>query len=198
MSSLRGRLAKSDTLSLARLHAGRCLVLRPSSCTCSRSPPRWARLKVFAGLVLLCIPTGLERNAETMLRPCQSPGTPCVLGRLELGTTCVLEDADVSLVSLANVIQTGVKMELEDCALPLLAGMVCTDDVTKAFAGVHYAILVGSMPRKDGMERKDLLKANVGIFKVCVCVCVCLCVCVCVFVCVCSINCCGGGLCNSP
>ncbi len=56
-------------------------------------------------------------------------------------------------------------MELQDCALPLLAGTVLTDDVAKAFAGVHYAVLVGSMPRKDGMERSDLLKANVGIFK---------------------------------
>lgn len=56
-------------------------------------------------------------------------------------------------------------MELQDCALPLLAGTVLTDDVAKAFAGVHYAILVGSMPRKDGMERSDLLRANVGIFK---------------------------------
>jgi len=60
----------------------------------------------------------------------------------------------------------GVKMELEDCALSLLHGVVCTDDPMVAFKGADVAILVGAMPRKQGMERKDLLKANAGIFKV--------------------------------
>lgn len=59
----------------------------------------------------------------------------------------------------------GVVMELEDCALPLLAGVVPTTDVKEAFTGVDYALLVGAMPRKDGMERADLLKANAAIFK---------------------------------
>jgi malate dehydrogenase len=59
----------------------------------------------------------------------------------------------------------GVVMELEDCALPLLHGVVPTADYTEGFAGVDYAILVGAMPRKEGMERSDLLKANVSIFK---------------------------------
>jgi malate dehydrogenase len=59
----------------------------------------------------------------------------------------------------------GVMMELEDCAFPLLAGMVPSDDPLKAFADVNYALLVGAMPRKQGMERGDLLAANGGIFK---------------------------------
>jgi malate dehydrogenase len=58
----------------------------------------------------------------------------------------------------------GVVMELNDCAFPLLHGIVATDDLSVAFKDVDYAILVGSMPRKDGMERKDLLSANGGIF----------------------------------
>jgi malate dehydrogenase len=59
----------------------------------------------------------------------------------------------------------GVAMELEDCAFPLLAGMVETDDADTAFGDVDVALLVGAMPRKDGMERADLLSANGGIFK---------------------------------
>ncbi len=58
----------------------------------------------------------------------------------------------------------GVIMELNDCAFPLLAGTVATDDPNVAFKDVDYAYLVGAMPRKDGMERKDLLEANGGIF----------------------------------
>jgi len=59
----------------------------------------------------------------------------------------------------------GVGMELEDCAFPLLAGMVRTDDADTAFGDVDVALLVGAMPRKEGMERSDLLSANGGIFK---------------------------------
>ena len=59
----------------------------------------------------------------------------------------------------------GVKMELDDCAFPLLAGVVCTDDANVAFGDVDVAMLVGAMPRKAGMERADLLSANGGIFK---------------------------------
>ena len=58
----------------------------------------------------------------------------------------------------------GVKMELDDCAFPLLAGTVETSDANEAFNGADYALLVGSMPRKAGMERSDLLEANGGIF----------------------------------
>ncbi|MFZ6003991.1 MAG: malate dehydrogenase [Actinomycetota bacterium] len=59
----------------------------------------------------------------------------------------------------------GVGMELEDCAFPLLAGMVKTDDADVAFGDADFALLVGAMPRKEGMERADLLGANGGIFK---------------------------------
>lgn len=58
----------------------------------------------------------------------------------------------------------GVAMELDDCAFPLLAGMVKTDDADVAFGDADYALLVGAMPRKAGMERADLLEANGGIF----------------------------------
>ncbi|MEX1279267.1 MAG: malate dehydrogenase [Acidimicrobiia bacterium] len=60
----------------------------------------------------------------------------------------------------------GVAMELEDCAFPLLAGMVRTDDPEVGFGDADYALLVGAMPRKAGMERADLLEANGAIFTV--------------------------------
>jgi malate dehydrogenase len=60
----------------------------------------------------------------------------------------------------------GVVMELEDCAFPLLAGVVITDDPKTAFRDVDAAFLVGSRPRSQGMERRDLLSANAEIFKV--------------------------------
>jgi malate dehydrogenase len=60
----------------------------------------------------------------------------------------------------------GVRMELDDCAFPLLAGVVGTDDADRAFEGTNYALLVGAMPRKEGMERADLLSANGAIFTV--------------------------------
>jgi len=59
----------------------------------------------------------------------------------------------------------GVVLELEDCALPLLRGVVATTDVKEAFSDVDYALMVGAMPRREGMERADLLKANASIFK---------------------------------
>jgi malate dehydrogenase len=60
----------------------------------------------------------------------------------------------------------GVVMELDDCAFPLLDGYTTTDDANVAFDGANIALLVGSMPRKAGMERADLLEANGGIFTV--------------------------------
>ncbi|KNE63604.1 malate dehydrogenase [Allomyces macrogynus ATCC 38327] len=59
----------------------------------------------------------------------------------------------------------GVAMELQDCALPLLAEVIQTTNPLVAFKDVDYAILLGAMPRREGMQRKDLLRANVGIFK---------------------------------
>jgi malate dehydrogenase len=58
----------------------------------------------------------------------------------------------------------GVAMELEDCAFPLVAGIVCTDQADIAFKDTDYALLVGARPRGPGMERKDLLEANAAIF----------------------------------
>jgi malate dehydrogenase len=60
----------------------------------------------------------------------------------------------------------GVVMELEDCAFPLLQGVVVTDDPKAAFKDADYALLVGARPRSKGMERKDLLEANGAIFTV--------------------------------
>ncbi|MFM8847510.1 MAG: malate dehydrogenase [Actinomycetota bacterium] len=79
------------------------------------------------------------------------PDTPVILQLLEI--TPALKALE------------GVKMELDDCAFPLLAGVVCTDDANVAFGDVDVALLVGAMPRKAGMERGDLLSANGGIFK---------------------------------
>lgn len=78
------------------------------------------------------------------------PDTPLVLQMLEI--TPALGALD------------GVAMELDDCAFPLLAGMVKTDDPEEAFADADVALLVGAMPRKAGMERSDLLAANGSIF----------------------------------
>ena len=78
------------------------------------------------------------------------PDQPVVLQMLEI---------EPALGALA-----GVKMELDDCAFPLLAGTMETSDANEAFNGADYALLVGSMPRKAGMERSDLLEANGGIF----------------------------------
>src|SRR5207302_1238575 len=58
----------------------------------------------------------------------------------------------------------GVAMELDDCSFPTLQDMLLTDDPNKAFRDVNWALLVGSFPRKQGMERKDLLGINGKIF----------------------------------
>jgi malate dehydrogenase len=60
---------------------------------------------------------------------------------------------------------SGVKMELDDCAFGPLVDVITTDDANVAFGDADVALLVGAMPRKDGMERSDLLSANGGIFK---------------------------------
>jgi malate dehydrogenase len=79
------------------------------------------------------------------------PDTPVVLRLLEI------EPAMKAL--------EGVVMELDDCAFPLLAGVEATSDLAHAFTGTSWALLVGSIPRKAGMERGDLLNVNGGIFK---------------------------------
>jgi len=77
---------------------------------------------------------------------------PVILQMLELP----MEKAQAAL--------KGVMMELEDCAFPLLAGMVGTDDAHVAFKDADIAMLVGARPRGPGMERKDLLLENAKIF----------------------------------
>lgn len=77
------------------------------------------------------------------------------------------QEVVLQLLDIAPAMEVlgGVKMELEDCALPLLKGVVCTSDPKISFKDADVAILVGAMPRKQGMERKDLLRANAAIFK---------------------------------
>src|SRR4030081_523498 len=58
----------------------------------------------------------------------------------------------------------GVVMELEDCAFPLVKSIIPTADLDEGFRGVNWALLVGSVPRKQGMERKELLGINGKIF----------------------------------
>jgi malate dehydrogenase len=60
----------------------------------------------------------------------------------------------------------GVAMELDDCALPTLDGVIATDQADEAFDNTDYALLVGANPRGPGMERSDLLKGNAEIFSV--------------------------------
>src|SRR3984885_12066984 len=79
------------------------------------------------------------------------PDTPVILQLLEI--TPALKPLE------------GVKMELDDCAFPLLAGVGCPDGAGVCLGDVDIALLVGAMPRKAGMERSDLLTANGGIFK---------------------------------
>lgn len=68
-------------------------------------------------------------------------------------------------IPIAETALNGVVLELQDCAFPLLAGTVATTDIKEAFTDIDIAILVGAMPRREGMERKDLLAANAKIFK---------------------------------
>ncbi|MDA8562028.1 malate dehydrogenase [Gammaproteobacteria bacterium] len=75
-------------------------------------------------------------------------------------------DVELQLLELEPALPAlrGVALELEDCAFPLLKKVVCTSDLNEAMRDVNIAMLVGSVPRKDGMERADLLKINGGIF----------------------------------
>jgi malate dehydrogenase len=58
----------------------------------------------------------------------------------------------------------GVAMELDDCAFPLLRGVVCTSDINEAMRDVNWVVAIGAVPRKEGMERSDLLSINAKIF----------------------------------
>lgn len=75
-------------------------------------------------------------------------------------------EVELQLLELEQALPAlkGVAMELEDCAFPLLKNIVLTSDLNTAFKDANYVVCVGSVPRKDGMERSDLLKINGGIF----------------------------------
>ncbi|MFL5785443.1 MAG: malate dehydrogenase [Bacteriovoracaceae bacterium] len=75
-------------------------------------------------------------------------------------------DLDLQLLELEAALPAlkGVAMELEDCAFPNLKNIVLTSDLNTAFKDANWVICVGSVPRKEGMERADLLKINGGIF----------------------------------
>ncbi len=75
-------------------------------------------------------------------------------------------EIELQLLELEQALPSlrGVAMELEDCAFPLLKNIVCTSDVNVAMKEVNWALFVGAVPRKEGMERSDLLKINGKIF----------------------------------
>jgi len=75
-------------------------------------------------------------------------------------------DVELHLLELEQALPAleGVAMELDDCAFPRLKRILCTSDLNQAMDGVNWALLVGSVPRKQGMERSDLLKINGSIF----------------------------------
>lgn len=75
-------------------------------------------------------------------------------------------DLELNLLEIPAILPAleGIKMELEDCAFPLLKKITITSDVNEAMKDVNWAVLVGSMPRKEGMERSDLLNINGKIF----------------------------------
>ena len=76
------------------------------------------------------------------------------------------QPVELHLIEIPPAIESlkGVVMELDDCAFPLLKNIVATTDLNEGFRGVNWALLVGSVPRKAGMERKDLLGINGKIF----------------------------------
>ncbi|MCY4645074.1 MAG: malate dehydrogenase [Bacteriovoracales bacterium] len=75
-------------------------------------------------------------------------------------------EVELQLLELEKALPAlhGVAMELDDCAFPLLKNIVCTSDLNEAFREANWALLVGAVPRKKGMERGDLLSVNGGIF----------------------------------
>ncbi len=75
-------------------------------------------------------------------------------------------DVELNLLEIEPAMPAlaGVAMELDDCAFPRLKRILCTSDLKQGFDGVDWAILVGSVPRKQGMERSELLTINGGVF----------------------------------
>ena len=89
-----------------------------------------------------------------------------LLFRIASGQMFGTRDVELHLLELEQALPSlnGVAMELDDCAFPRLKKIVCTSDLNQAMDGVNWALLVGSVPRKQGMERSDLLKINGGVF----------------------------------
>ena len=90
-----------------------------------------------------------------------------LLFRIASGQMLGLEtEVELQLLELEPALPAlkGVAMELEDCAFPLLKNIVLTSDLNTAFKDANWVVCVGAVPRKDGMERSDLLKINGGIF----------------------------------
>src|SRR6266446_7800384 len=76
------------------------------------------------------------------------------------------QPVELELIEIPQAIKAleGVIMELEDCAFPLVTKLIATSNLEEGFRGVNWVLLVGSVPRKQGMERKDLLGINGRIF----------------------------------
>ncbi len=89
-----------------------------------------------------------------------------LLFRIASGQMFGDRDVELHLLELEQALPTlhGVAMELDDCAFPRLKKIVCTSDLNQAMDGVNWALLVGSVPRKQGMERSELLNINGGVF----------------------------------
>lgn len=89
-----------------------------------------------------------------------------LLFRIASGQMFGDRDVELHLLELEQALPSlhGVAMELDDCAFPLLKKIVCTSDLNQAMDGVNWALLVGSVPRKQGMERSELLNINGGVF----------------------------------
>jgi malate dehydrogenase len=90
-----------------------------------------------------------------------------ILPRIASGAVFGLDQpVIIHLIEIPQALQAlgGVVMEMDDCAFPLLKGLVATDNLDEGFRGVNWAVLIGSVPRKAGMERKDLLGINGKIF----------------------------------
>lgn len=75
-------------------------------------------------------------------------------------------EIDLNLIEIESALPSlrGVAMELEDCAFPLLGDIITTADINEGFKEANWVVLVGAVPRKEGMERSDLLEINGGIF----------------------------------
>merc|ERR1712121_604560 len=123
--------------------------------------------------------TSLQTTKRTLLKMAE-PVRVCVTGAAGqigyslcymLGSGAVFGPDQPVILQLLDIppmmtVLQGVCMEISDCAMPCVRDVIPTDDPNVAFKDIDVAILVGATPRREGMERKDLLAANVKIFKV--------------------------------